>query len=140
MELDLGLFDNLNDAARKAVGRVSKYLVEKELCDVVSRDSYISFSINGDLVAIAQKGDVGIDMAIALPFDESEEGVFDALDLKWRNLPTGLVIRDSKDVTIAKKFLKKACGRVRSGEVIEIDGSNYRRPEGTFQPQFKNFK
>jgi len=136
----LELFRELGIPTQKAMERLFDYLVSQEACVSEVRSSYISFSIDGEMVAVAQRGDEGIDIAMALPFDGSDARVFDALDLKWRTLPTGIVIVGQRDVGIAKKYLKTACSRVRNGERIEIDGASYKRPEGTFQPQFKKFK
>ena len=140
VESDLKIFKGANDQAQKAISKIYDYLVETESCTVVNRNTYLSFSIGSDLVAVAQIGDEGIDVAIAVPFSATNDDLFDAIELKWRSLPAGITVRDAKSGNRAKKYLKLACSRVRSGEIIEIEGSNYKRPFGTFQPEFKKFK
>lgn len=123
--------------ARNAFLTVLDVLTD-ELHAVVSiRNGAISFTVENNLLGAAHLREDGVDLLLSLPLDDQDGYLFDAVEFKWRNLPVAVSIEDAKTGRIAADRARKAARRLNDDGAIAIPLAEFSRPDGDFQPQFK---
>ena len=113
-------------------------LTSTELTETI-KDNYATFSSKNGTVAVVYPNKNFIDVLLAIPFDESDKALFNAVDFdyKWRNLSSGVRITSSVTAKHALVRLKEAKRLVDAGMIEEQDGAVFARPKAAFQPAFK---
>jgi hypothetical protein len=131
------VLSGVSPKARKAFLTLLAVLTDELGANQSVRSGVISFTIGNNLLAAAHPRKDAVDLALSLPLDD-DRYLFDAIDFKWRNLPAAISIEDAKTGRIAADRVRKAAKRLKDDGVVAIPGGAFSRPDGDFQPQFKD--
>ena len=124
-------------SAKKAFLPVYALLVEESGCVASSRSGYVSFSLGVELVAAAHPNSATIELALAIPYVPADPNMIDAIDYKWRYLPSAVSISNADSARRALPYVREALERVSNGVKSEVAVESYARPPGAFDPAFK---
>lgn len=100
---------------RAALRQVYSYLVDDEGCVPDVKTIYISFTLNGEMVAAIYPRSSRLEIALALPEVHSSELLEDASHLTWRTLPLMLRVNDAVGLDEGFELIEEAVNRVRQG-------------------------
>lgn len=104
-----------NKRVRKQATELHRVFL-KQGCVSYVKTIYISYDIDGQMVAALYSHEDRVEVALALDENHESQILIDATHLTWRTMPVAAVVRNERDLVVAVKLVIEASKRVKAGE------------------------